>query len=108
MKFETSNLAKLAGFDVSFFERSDAWTPDIDEFANLVLNFMQKYNPKVKFQALHAGLECGVFVAKQNGFQDASIGPNIHSPHSINEHLELKSLDKIAKAISDIVAYYQD
>ena len=108
LKFETSNLAKLAGFDVSLFERSDAWTPDIGEFANLVLNFMQKYNPKVKFKAVHAGLECGVFVAKQKGLQAASIGPNIHSPHSINEHLELKSLDKIAKAISDIVAYYQD
>ncbi|ARQ97505.1 aminoacyl-histidine dipeptidase [Campylobacter lanienae NCTC 13004] len=108
LKFETSTLARLAGFGVSFFERSDAWTPDIGEFANLVLNFMQKYNPKVKFQAVHAGLECGVFVAKQKGLQAASIGPNIHSPHSINEHLELKSLDKIAKAISDIVAYYQD
>ena len=54
------------------------------------------------------GLSVEVFVAKQKGLQAASIGPNIHSPHSINEHLELKSLDKIAKAISDIVAYYQD
>lgn len=108
VKFETSNLARLAGFDVSFFERSGAWTPDIGEFANLVLNFMQKYNPNARFQAVHAGLECGVFVAKQRGLQAASIGPNIHSPHSINENLELKSLDKISKVVSDIVAYYQD
>lgn len=107
LKFETASLAKLAGFEVSFFERSGAWTPKIGEFANVVLKFMQENNPKVKFQAVHAGLECGVFVAKQNGLEAASIGPNIYSPHSINEHLEIDSLEKIAKVVEKIVAYYQ-
>ena len=69
---------------------------------------MQENNPKVKFQAVHAGLECGVFVAKQNGLEAASIGPNIYSPHSINEHLEIDSLEKIAKVVEKIVAHYQN
>lgn len=108
IKFETKTLANLAGFEVSFFERSGAWTPNVGEFANVVLGFMQEDNPKVKFQAVHAGLECGIFVAKQKELEAASIGPNIHSPHSINEYLEIKSLDKIAKVVDKIVAHYQN
>ncbi|WP_086253940.1 M20/M25/M40 family metallo-hydrolase [Campylobacter vicugnae] len=108
IKFETKTLANLAGFEVSFFERSGAWTPNVGEFANVVLGFMQEDNPKVKFQAVHAGLECGIFVAKQKELEAASIGPNIYSPHSINEYLEIESLDKIAKVVDKIVAHYQN
>ena len=108
IKFETKTLANLAGFEVSFFERSGAWTPNVGEFANVVLGFMQEDNSKVKFQAVHAGLECGIFVAKQKELEAASIGPNIYSPHSINEYLEIESLDKIAKVVDKIVAHYQN
>ena len=107
LKFETANLAQLAGFEVSFFERSGAWTPNISEFANVVLGFMQQVSPRAKFQAVHAGLECGIFVAKQKGLEAVSIGPNIHSPHSINEHLEIASVEKIAKVVEKIIGYYQ-
>lgn len=107
VKFETKSLANLAGFDVSYFERSGAWTPNISEFANVVLEFMKQNNPKAKFEAVHAGLECGIFVAKQKGLEAVSIGPNIYSPHSINEHLEIDSLDRIAKVVDKIVAHYQ-
>ena len=64
---------------------------------------MQKYNKKAKFVAVHAGLECGVFLAKQSDLKVASIGPNIFAPHSINEKLEVKSADLIYKVVDEIV-----
>ncbi len=46
--------------DVRFAEESRAWTPKITDFAKEVLSSMQELNKNAKFEAVHAGLECGV------------------------------------------------
>ena len=95
------------GFDVRVADRSANWAPCISYFAHLVLEELQKQKPQAKFVAVHAGLECGVLVAKQPELQACSIGPNIHSPHSVNEHCEIASVEMVAEVVRNIVARLQ-
>ncbi|MSN97120.1 aminoacyl-histidine dipeptidase [Campylobacter sp. FMV-PI01] len=102
-KFETIALAKSFGFDVRTENQTTPWKPEINEFSEYILNSLKKYKSDVKFTAVHAGLECGVFLAKQPNLKVTSIGPNIFSPHSINERFDMASGDLIFKAVDEIV-----
>lgn len=42
--------------------------------------------------AIHAGLECGLFMGKYPGMKCTSIGPTIDFPHSPQERLLIKSV----------------
>lgn len=107
LKFETRVLAEAMGFEVKVTDRSANWTPVISDFSHLVLGELKKLKPEAKFAAVHAGLECGVLVAKQPELQACSIGPNIHSPHSVNEHCEVASVEMIAEVVRNIIARLQ-
>lgn len=57
--------------------------------------FYDVTNTSVKSAAIHAGLECGLFIAKNKDLDIISIGPNIFSPHTPNEKIEIASIQKI-------------
>ncbi|QKF64860.1 M20/M25/M40 family metallo-hydrolase [Campylobacter corcagiensis] len=103
VKFETEILCKINGFDVSFSNQTTPWNPTINEFSKAVLKNLQKFKPDAKFSAVHAGLECGVFIAKDPTVLATSIGPNIYSPHSVHEKVELKSVDIISNAVNELL-----
>ncbi|ASM39914.1 M20/M25/M40 family metallo-hydrolase [Campylobacter sp. RM12327] len=102
-KFETKTLCECFGFDFKFQNQTTPWNPQVNEFSEIVLKALKKYSPNAKFAAVHAGLECGVFIGKDESLLATSIGPNIFNPHSINEKVELKSVDIIEKAVKDIL-----
>lgn len=107
LKFATKALADLAGFGVRYEEETQAWKPVVNEFAKDILNEMKKVNKDAKMVAVHAGLECGVLINRaKNPIQACSIGPNIYSPHSINEKCEIKSVEKILKVVENILKKY--
>jgi dipeptidase D len=47
--------------------------------------------------AIHAGLECGLFLAKYPGLDMVSFGPTIKGAHSPDERIEIGSVDKFWK-----------
>lgn len=105
--FETKTLGDALGFSTSVRDRSANWNPSISDFSNIVLDELKKLKPQAKFSAVHAGLECGILVSKQPELQACSIGPNIHSPHSINEHCEIASVELITEVVRNVVARMQ-
>ena len=107
LEFETVNLARALGFSARLQDRSAPWTPSIGEFAREVASELARINPNVKISAIHAGLECGVVLQKQPDLQACSIGPNIFSPHSVNERCEAASVERISKAVRAICAKFQ-
>lgn len=102
-KFETKTLCECFNFDFNFENQTTPWNPQVNEFSQTVLKALKKYSPNAKFAAVHAGLECGVFIGKDESLLATSIGPNIFNPHSINEKVELKSVDIIIRAVRDIM-----
>ncbi len=104
LKFETAALARLAGAKSSFDEQSAPWSAEVGEFARTVEKIAQEFVPGVRIATIHAGLECGVLCAKKRDLQVCSIGPNIYSPHSVNEKCEIKSVEKIAAIVEKIIS----
>ncbi|MFK5882141.1 MAG: M20/M25/M40 family metallo-hydrolase [Sulfurospirillum sp.] len=104
LEAQTKSYFDLCGFSVSFPSRHSAWTPFVGDFSQKVKDIASKHIPNVEFKAIHAGLECGVLIAKQKESKEAvSIGPNIRFPHSTREECDLDSVKKIKKIVEDII-----
>ena len=61
-------------------------------------------DPEVK--AIHAGLECGLFLEKFPDLDMISFGPTLRGVHAPGERLELASLDKFVDLLTDIVTNF--
>lgn len=58
--------------------------------------------------AIHAGLECGLFSKKIPGIDCISIGPNLEDIHSVNERMEIASVEKIWKLLIGVLEMKED
>ncbi|MHA1442042.1 MAG: beta-Ala-His dipeptidase [Candidatus Heimdallarchaeota archaeon] len=81
------------------------WKPQPDSaFLQLVKKQYQEVtNSEVKLEAIHAGLECGMFLVLDDELQVASIGPNINNAHSPDESLEIDSVGLLWNVIKKII-----
>ena len=57
--------------------------------------------PKVK--AIHAGLECGLFLEKYPHLDMFSTGPTLRGVHSPDERLEIATVDKFYQLLLDVL-----
>ena len=86
----------LAGAEVVHSEGYPGWTPDPS--SHLLAVTREVYNalfgkePRVR--AIHAGLECGLFLKKYPHLEMVSIGPTLRGVHSPDERLEVASVEK--------------
>jgi dipeptidase D len=80
-----------------------AWKPEINEFSKEVEKAMIAVFGRSEFKAIHAGLECAIISKKYPNLKITSIGPNIRSPHSISEKVELASVFKTYEVIQEIL-----
>lgn len=62
-------------------------------------------DPIVK--AIHAGLECGLFLEKFPDLDMISIGPTLLGVHAPGERMDLASLDKFVAHLNDVVCNYK-
>lgn len=56
-----------------------------------------------KMQAIHAGLECGIFSGKMEGLDCISFGPNNFDIHTPQERLSISSTEKVWKLILEFL-----
>ena len=57
----------------------------------MVSTYKEMFNADAKVEAIHAGLECGLFTEKLPGLDCVSIGPQMHDIHTSRERLEIAS-----------------
>ena len=62
-------------------------------------------DPEVK--AIHAGLECGLFLEKFPDLDMISFGPTLRGVHAPGEKLELASLDRFVAHLSEVVCNFE-
>lgn len=53
--------------------------------------YQEKYGKEIEVIAVHAGIECGVFIEKLLGLDAVSIGPDMFKIHTPDEHLDIPS-----------------
>ncbi len=61
------------------------------------------FHKKPVIRAIHAGLECGLFLDKYPDLDMISFGPTLRGVHAPGERLDLKSLDKFVPLLEDVL-----
>jgi dipeptidase D len=99
------NTFKLAGAKVEQTEGYPGWNPNPDsEILTVVKDSYQHlytFEPSVK--AIHAGLECGLFLEKYPYLDMISFGPTIEQPHSPSERVNIPSTEKFWQLLLEVL-----
>ncbi len=66
--------------------------------------FKSHFNKEPKVEAIHAGLECGVFADKIKNFDAISIGPQMYDVHTTDERLSVSSVESVYTILLKILA----
>lgn len=95
----------LAGAEVTHENEYPGWKPRKD---SPLLNICEKsytslFGTKPIVRAIHAGLECGMFLNIYPNLDMISFGPTIKGAHAPGEKLEIASVDKFRKLLIDVL-----
>ena len=97
-------LFEKYNFSTAVEYKYPSWKPEVNSFSSLINDAMVKEYGESSYEAIHAGLECGVLLERYSNMKFASIGPTIVSPHSIHEKVKLDSVGKIFKVVEEVIA----
>lgn len=100
---------KLGGARVSHESEYPGWKPNPHSHLLdvCVASYEKLFGVKPVVRAIHAGLECGLFVDKYPGLDMISFGPTLRGVHAPGERLDLASLDKFVLLLEDVVKNYE-
>lgn len=90
---------QLAGAEVSHSDGYPGWAPNMEStIMRLSADaYEELFGVKAAIKAIHAGLECGLFLAKYPGLDMVSFGPTMTGVHSPDEKLLIPTVDKFWK-----------
>ncbi len=90
-------LSESNGFEVYCGDGYPGWIPNPSSplTAKLASCYEKYTGKKPEITAIHAGLECGIINSKIEGMDSVSIGPDMTDIHSVNEHLDIASAERL-------------
>lgn len=95
----------LSGFDVEHSDGYPGWAPNPDSklLKDTVQCYRDLFGAEPKVRAIHAGLECGLFLEKYPHLEMVSFGPTLRGVHSPDERLEIATVDKFWKLLVELL-----
>ena len=98
---------RLAGAQVNWGEGYPGWKPNPDSEILKVAeeSYKRLFGVDAKVKAIHAGLECGLFLDKYPALDMISFGPTLTGVHSPDERMHIPSVDKFWKHLLDVLAH---
>ena len=81
-----------------------AYNPKSDLRETFVKVYREMYGEEPVVEAIHAGLECGLFTKKIDGLDSISVGPNMHNVHTSEETLEVDSVQRTWGFLCRVIA----
>ena len=95
----------LAGFDVEHSDGYPGWAPNPESklLTESVECYRKLFGTEPKVRAIHAGLECGLFLEKYPHLEMVSFGPTLRGVHSPDERLEISTVDKFWKLLVELL-----
>ncbi len=93
----------LAGADVVHSDGYPGWTPNPESRLLEITaeSYRRLFNTEPKVRAIHAGLECGLFLEKYPDLEMVSFGPTLRGVHSPDERLEIATVPKFWDLLLD-------
>lgn len=103
MKAQNTALARM--LDLDFTEKSSApgWpvNPDSHLVPLVTEIYREQTGEEMSVEAIHAGLECSWFYAKNPKLDLISVGPNLTGVHSPAETLQIASIPKVLRLVAE-------
>ena len=97
---------ELAGADVCHSDGYPGWTPNTSSRVLQVTAdaYRRLFATEPIVRAIHAGLECGLFLEKYPHLDMVSFGPTLRGVHSPDERLEIATVDKFWQLLIEVLA----
>jgi len=102
---EHQDIGKKYGAEVILDKAYPGWKPEPKApFVQLTKKCYEEILGKpVELEAIHGGLECGLFAALDPGLQISSIGANIKNAHSPDEFIEISSVEILYEIVKKVI-----
>lgn len=110
-KQDVANMVRtvfeMGGAVVTFGEGYPGWKPnthsEILEIATA--SYKRLFGVDAQVKAIHAGLECGLFLDKYPGLDMISFGPTLQGVHSPDERMLIPTVEKFWLHLTDILKH---
>lgn len=101
-----TSMISLLGGEYDITGRYPAWEYKKEsELRTIMLKAYKELTGKeAKIEAMHAGVECGLFAKKFDGLDCVSFGPDIIDIHTFNERLSISSVERTWELILEVLA----
>jgi dipeptidase D len=99
---------KLAGAEVVRTDPYPGWKPNMNSHILKIAfdSYVRMFGVEPEVKAIHAGLECGLFLEKFPDLDMISFGPTLRGVHAPGEKLDLASNEKFVKHLIDVVTNF--
>jgi len=99
------SVFRLAGAETIHSDGYPGWAPNTNSeiLAITKESYQTLFNTEPVVRAIHAGLECGLFLEKYPGMDMISFGPTIRGAHSPDERIEISTVEKFWKHLIDVL-----
>ena len=106
---QVAAVFRLAGAKVEHGEGYPGWAPNPDsKILKVALDsYRRLFGKEAQIKAIHAGLECGLFLEKYPQLDMISFGPTLRSVHSPDERIEIKTVGLWWQHLLDILKNIQ-
>ncbi len=100
-----ASVFKLAGAKVKHGDGYPGWKPNTDSEIMKITeaSYEKLFNQKPEVKAIHAGLECGLFLEKYPHLDMISFGPTIKGAHSPDERMSIPTVQKFWDLLVDVL-----
>lgn len=97
----------LAGAEVTHSSEYPGWKPDLGSALLKVCeaSYRRLFGVDPVVRAIHAGLECGLFLDNWPDLDMISFGPTLRGVHAPGERLDLASLDRFTALLEDVITH---
>ena len=98
-------LFEMIGAEVTFDDAYVGWAPNPESKVLKVAvdSFRDLFGKEPRVEALHAGLECGLFLEKMPDLDMISFGPTLKDIHSPNEKANIPSVQKYWELVKEML-----
>ncbi len=94
--YQVEALFKLAGAKVTHGDGYPGWAPNMNSRIMHIASdaYEELYGIKPAIKAIHAGLECGLFLEKYPHLDMVSFGPTLQGVHSPSERMFIPAVER--------------
>jgi dipeptidase D len=95
----------MAGMRVEFSGSYSGWQPNVNSqvLAAMKETYKELFGKEPEVKVIHAGLECGIIGAVNEGMDMISFGPTLMSPHSPDERVLIPTVQKFYDLIRYVI-----